>query len=1071
MPAPAVSASARHTISCAFKELEKTITPGDSRNFPSVTLHQVKLDVLKIEDELAARQSLRNMRRLAPLFQGLEHYAKVMDVLCNGTPFLSWAWAPVSLILRISSEHLEAFELIIKGYSRIAECLGRFSTLGNSFRSNKDFQQTLAVFYADILEFHKHAYQFVRRSSWKLFFITSWHRFQRRFDQIFENLQRHGELIDKEANAYNIAEAKQMRQEIRAWREECEEKFARAEKEQNKKQHDAIASWLKADESDQLKIFHTLLEEATKYPGTCDWVLRNRKMALALQSKPDIPLLRVEGAVGTGKSILASSIVNFAASAGSLILSHFCNYAYPSSTRYDFILRSLLLQLVRSDEQLASHVYESYVLGKKSPGLPVLESLLKLLLSSVSRAPQKASYAWVIIDGLHECEPLVQSKIFSLLGQVTSISSNSETSCKALLFCRFSNSATPKLRKSPLILLAEEKKYTSESIRRYSARRLESIYNRFEQMSLTMSDIKEIEDAITQKADGMFLYARLVLDYLSSNIFFSGEEIKRSVYELPASLSEFYSKIMTQILVRLDSRSVDRVKCTLGWIAFSKRPLRKTELLSAIAFSSGDPSVKNPAPQFLLDICATLIEERSDARLGFIHASVKEFLQSSSSNLVLVERDCLLQHGIATIACLLAGIEAFTNESPDHSVLLCVIKGLHSFHIYAKEFWTDYLLSLSPLDTESGSTASPLFALAQQLAVKLDQLSQRLIETPEPVYNFHFEDQAQTKLEDERIVALRSVLLKVIINRCLKARSFEQLEAELQQIEVRGQSVDHFATSPIPSPQEGVSLVLQGYQASIRYLLDQSDHPGVTAAEFESFKHQSRDTAYTCRIKGCIRASDGFEHQVQFYEHEILHVRRLKCTYSGCQYPPFVSSRALKTHIMRTHKTTTQRRSIRKIGTSSMPGIQENSVPDPDYQEQLRRLQAQNHPQSVRRQLEMDRQEDQPIYSWEEANLLWGGSVQQQYDQQKQQQQQLEQVQKNARQIFRRMLTPYSEKYGSEENVPPEIVKQLKTNSEQTAQKMVENSIQQRHQQQQKPEHEVLDPLHAAAWTGGDMMW
>lgn len=36
----------------------------------------------------------------------------------------------------------------------------------------------------------------------------------------------------------------------------------------------------------------------------------------------------------------------------------------------------------------------------------------------------------------------------------------------------------------------------------------------------------------------MFLYARLVLEYLSSNIFFSGEEIKMSVYKLPAKLSE-----------------------------------------------------------------------------------------------------------------------------------------------------------------------------------------------------------------------------------------------------------------------------------------------------------------------------------------------------------------------------------------------------------------------------------------------------------------------------------------------------------------------------------------------------
>lgn len=37
---------------------------------------------------------------------------------------------------------------------------------------------------------------------------------------------------------------------------------------------------------------------------------------------------------------------------------------------------------------------------------------------------------------------------------------------------------------------------------------------------------------------GMFLYARLVLDYLSSNIFVCGEELRRSINQLPKKLSE-----------------------------------------------------------------------------------------------------------------------------------------------------------------------------------------------------------------------------------------------------------------------------------------------------------------------------------------------------------------------------------------------------------------------------------------------------------------------------------------------------------------------------------------------------
>jgi hypothetical protein len=42
------------------------------------------------------------------------------------------------------------------------------------------------------------------------------------------------------------------------------------------------------------------------------------------------------------------------------------------------------------------------------------------------------------------------------------------------------------------------------------------------------------------KYAGMFLYARLVLDYLSKNIFFSGKELKASIDELPKELTELY---------------------------------------------------------------------------------------------------------------------------------------------------------------------------------------------------------------------------------------------------------------------------------------------------------------------------------------------------------------------------------------------------------------------------------------------------------------------------------------------------------------------------------------------------
>ncbi|KAI1084858.1 hypothetical protein F5B20DRAFT_223327 [Whalleya microplaca] len=332
--APATSTLARQTMKSAFEDLNRTITPADSRSFHSITLQDVRREAIQIEDELAARQCLRNMRRLTPLFTGLEHYAKVMDVLCNGTPYLPWIWAPVTLILRVASEYVEAFEQIIKGYARIAESLERFQILQNAFDNSSDFQVTLAAFYADILHFHRHGYKFVRRNGWKLLFLTSWGRFQRRFDNILDDMKRHETLIDLGANARDITEARQMRQDIRNWREEGIGRVKVFEEEQASKQYQAVASWMKLDESDRLAIFDAISAEGTKHPGTCEWVLKHPKIQSWLQSKPDVPILWLQGTPGSGKSVISTQLVNFIESAGSFVIHHFCTYAYASSKKY-----------------------------------------------------------------------------------------------------------------------------------------------------------------------------------------------------------------------------------------------------------------------------------------------------------------------------------------------------------------------------------------------------------------------------------------------------------------------------------------------------------------------------------------------------------------------------------------------------------------------------------------------------------------------------------------------------------------------------------------------------------------
>jgi hypothetical protein len=97
------SAQARLTLQDAFDRFARSVSQDDYRTFQNTELQDVRDEALKIERQLRARRTQRNMARLEPFLLGLEHYSKVIEVLCNGTPYLSWIWAPVKLMLSVGS--------------------------------------------------------------------------------------------------------------------------------------------------------------------------------------------------------------------------------------------------------------------------------------------------------------------------------------------------------------------------------------------------------------------------------------------------------------------------------------------------------------------------------------------------------------------------------------------------------------------------------------------------------------------------------------------------------------------------------------------------------------------------------------------------------------------------------------------------------------------------------------------------------------------------------------------------------------------------------------------------------
>ncbi|KAF4498957.1 NACHT domain containing protein [Fusarium agapanthi] len=666
--APAINLDARRTIEKAFKDLERTVSVSDRISLQDTTLDDVRKAAHLVEDELAARQSLRNMRRLEPLFTGLEYYSKTIEVLCNGTPYMPWIWAPIKLVFKISSDYVEAFEKIIKVYGQIAEPLKRFQKLSRAFYNDKDVQQTLATFYSDILDFHKEAYQFVHRA------------------------------FEKMVAATNIAESKYWRKELKqkmeTWRQEQVDRRAKEETEEVTRQYLAITSYLKVDESTNAKIFDAIATEAVESVGTSSWILNQSEIQGWLKCHPSSTFILLHGRPGSGKSVLATQIVQFLrASQQSLTMSHFCTYAYEESMDYDKLLKSLLLQLIRSDKDLIDYVYDTLLRKSKVPSSKIVEALILDSVRASSLDPSRTRYIHIVIDGLDECDQATQSKVTKLMKRMVSAAfSSGSTICKVMLSSRSSPAITKTAKQSQIVCLSNENKHLEKAIEAYALHRLSLLELELSQLQVTPDDISGLSCRIAKRAEGMFLWARLVLDYLANNIFLQREEVLSAPEALPRALQQFYDKILTQITSHFDERSLERFKLILEWIAFAKRPLRKAEFRSALAFSSGNPDTSEVAPQYLFDRCSPLIEERSDSTFAFIHVSVRDYLESSDSIMAIDESSSIGSHGQAIAACLVSGLQIFTPNYSEHERQLRVLRGIHAFHTYASHYWVHYVL-------------------------------------------------------------------------------------------------------------------------------------------------------------------------------------------------------------------------------------------------------------------------------------------------------------------------------------------------------------------------------------------
>ncbi|TGO32628.1 hypothetical protein BHYA_0301g00120 [Botrytis hyacinthi] len=876
-------ASPQDIIAGAFERLKSSISQQDAHNFASTELEDVWLAVRQIDSTQRQRQSGQNLRRIEPFLRGVEKYSKIVEILCNGTPYLSFIWAPIKLMLQIASHHRDIFEALISAYVDIGEALPRFDRYQKTFDNNVEFQQSLATVYTNILEFHQRAYKFLRQRAWHVIFLSFWKDFGSRFDSIINSLKKHRDFIDIEAVSFDIVESRESRVkmqddiQLRQKRElemvEENEKIAKA----NRLQH-AIA-WFTLDGKNQ-ETEHDRISKK-RHDKTCEWMAGEQQFKSWTENNTEDPCLWLHGKPGSGKSVICSYIIQKIIERPGLTTCYYYCDSRSSGNVCQQILATISIQLLRQHHEISTLVANEFVYRGVDCTMTQLRALVPQLLQTVASTR-------IVIDGLDECSKEDQKLI---LKELRTICIGPALQCKVLFSSRKEAHIRQKLLKQPYIAL-DSRQEVNQDIQSYLKYKVSKLDTSDQEL------LKRIEITLMEKANGMFLWVRLVLDELK--FCYSDEALERAVMGLPKGLKAAYGRILDRIM---DPNNPETARFMairiLEWMACSYRVLKNYEILDGVALDRSNRTLtsRTRIGKRALDLCRPLIEDGPANTVEFVHFSAREYLldEEYQEKLPFLSRESAhLNISFSCIAILNSCDNLIPSNFTEAQRATVVAKGFHGLLTYAIAFWYKHLLEC--FQKHAQLSTELLDQLQSLLRYRKETIS--LKDTPDKIGPI---TESQSLQGLSHFPEIKKLLLGIL---GFKARSKLHSEAALDK------SPEKISRELCEMDPTHFSAIGHHFQRTIESLLGTNSptaFPNIKQMDIEVLRETYGASVFICRYVNCVRNVDGFETSSQRDKHESHHQRRYQCAHLSCAYFTigFVTRALLNKHNKKYHSLAT----------------------------------------------------------------------------------------------------------------------------------------------------------------------
>lgn len=316
--------------------------------------------------------------------------------------------------------------------------------------------------------------------------------------------------------------------------------------------------------------------ERNSLPGTFQWLTLHTAYQRWLQQNR-YGILHIFGKHGCGKTTISIFLAERLKQLGHIVCYFSFNDGDERQKSAGAVYVSYLTQLLYKKRELFSLVLPAY--REKDPNTGWSPHQVRSLFKSCAVSTLDTRCIFVI-DGIDECD----SSRGDLLDDCVEMLSTSQ-SIRFLALSRPEYDIFQRLTTASKLNLDEETSLTKD-IESFIDAGIDKILAGRKGLRKLLP---EVRSSLIDRADGMFLLVRLLLEELQTVVPSSPQNVRLALKSLPKSLSNAYEKM----LMRIPTNSREWAKKTLCWVLYALRPLSTSELTTALAVDEDTDSMES----------------------------------------------------------------------------------------------------------------------------------------------------------------------------------------------------------------------------------------------------------------------------------------------------------------------------------------------------------------------------------------------------------------------------------------------------------------------------------------------